>query len=90
MSVRFPVKAGAHSAEDDDPPSSKQTVGIFDANGYWANLGNDGIFELPATVKNIDRIGRVVKMLNAAYEQGRSDQRRDFRECIGAKEETYD
>lgn len=61
--------------------------GIFDDKGYWASLG--GIhFQMPAGEPgNKTTVQNVAKMLNAAYAQGRSDQRKDIRECLGIGED---
>jgi hypothetical protein len=74
--VAFPVKAAAHSQDD------TQTLGVFDARGYWASFGF-GSFELPSTLKNTDRISMVVRMMNAAYNQGQEDAQRAIREALG-------
>lgn len=77
MRSPFPVSAGAHSQ------GGAQTVGIFDAYGYWASIDGKGGFELKATVANTNRINRIVSMLNAAYEQGREHAQREIREALG-------
>jgi hypothetical protein len=81
MTVRFPVKAERHAGSGDIPPGPP-TYAIFDANGYWANLG--GIFfQMPAKDGNAGTVDGVARMLNAAYEQGRTDAQAEVRQALG-------
>lgn len=74
--ARFPLRSAAHSQD------GKQTIGLFDTIGYWASFGF-GSLELPASVKNIDRMEMIARMMNAAYQQGQDDAKQAIREALG-------
>lgn len=38
---------------------------------------------MPGTLENLTVIENVVKMLNAAYEQGKDDAKREVRDALG-------
>lgn len=82
MSVRFPVKADRHDGKLDQP-KTVPVYGLFDANGYWANIGGI-IFQMPAAGQgNAGTVEHVARMLNAAYEQGQDDAKAAIREALG-------
>lgn len=87
MSVRYPVEAAVRSDANDQPkPAVPQNwVCIFDRSGYWVRLGGE-VFETPGD--NLDLGRAVAKMINAAYEQGKDDARREVRAALGIEEAT--
>ena len=82
-SVRFPVQAKVRSQVGDSPPKDELEVGIFDAYGYWASFGRGGC-AIPGDM--LDLGNKIAAMLNAAYEQGRRDAKRDIREALRMRE----
>lgn len=82
MTTTFPLSASRHKGADDLPPGP-DTWAIFDARGYWARIGGYD-YEQPADEPTSRRnVETVTKMLNAAYEQGRSDKLREIQAVLG-------
>lgn len=81
MTPTFPLKAERHKGANDQPPLP-DAYAIFDERGYWANLGGY-LYQQPAANPESRRnVETVAKMLNAAYEQGRTDKAREIRDSI--------
>lgn len=80
--VRFPLHAAVRSDEDDQPKpeTPTQSVGVFDAGGYWVSLRSQGVFQLP--LEALDFGTRIATLANQAYEQGRRDQAAEIREAL--------
>jgi hypothetical protein len=73
MKPEFPLQVEKHCGVNDQPPGP-DTWGVFDAGGYWANLG--GVtFQAPAEMPGAQTmVEHVATMCNAAYERGRADR----------------
>lgn len=83
MSVTFPLGAMHHNGRN-DKPAGPDAWAIFDAKGYWANLGGYLYQQPSANPESRRNCETVAKMLNAAYEQGKADASAEIRGTIKA------
>lgn len=57
-----------------------RSLGLFDSNRLWVTLGC-GHLEMPLDYGIV--MEKVARLANAAYEQGRTDAKKEIREALG-------